>query len=285
MARFGSVGTQYFDSNGDPLSGGKLNFYEPSTTTRKDTFSDSAETSANTNPVILDAAGRQADIFFSGEAKAVLTDADDVQIDVTDPVGTSTTSNSLAAWSSSATYDLNDLVTGSDGNFYVSIVSSNSGNDPTSSLTTWMEVRFLNTYNVNTTYADEDVVITGDQLYVSLQSSNTNNTPSTSTAYWRPLGMDLWTENTIQVGAFTASVGRRYLIDTADTSAFTMTLPSPTVGDRIGFIDYAENFANDFFTIGRGGSEIMNLSEDMVCDVNYYSGELLYTSARGWILI
>ena len=51
MARFGSLGTQYFDNSGSILIEGLIDFYEPGTTTRKDTFSDINLTSANTNPV------------------------------------------------------------------------------------------------------------------------------------------------------------------------------------------------------------------------------------------
>lgn len=78
---------QYFDDNGDPLGGGKLHFYETGTTTEATTYSDEAETTANANPVILDAAGRQPDIFFTGQLKVVLKDADDVTIETADPVG------------------------------------------------------------------------------------------------------------------------------------------------------------------------------------------------------
>lgn len=87
MARLGSIGTQYFDDNGDPLAGGKIYFYETGTTTLATTYSDEAETTENANPVILDAAGRQPDIFFTGQLKAVLKNADDVTIQTVDPVG------------------------------------------------------------------------------------------------------------------------------------------------------------------------------------------------------
>jgi len=88
MARFGSVGQMYFDDNGDPLAGGKLYFYETGTTTNITTYSDDSESTPNANPVILDANGRQGDIFFSVTAKVVLKTSADVQIDVADPVST-----------------------------------------------------------------------------------------------------------------------------------------------------------------------------------------------------
>jgi len=86
MSRFGSLGTQFFDDSGDPLSGGSITFYETGTTTEATTYSDEAETTANANPVVLDAAGRQPDIFFTGSLKAVLKDASGVTIETRDPV-------------------------------------------------------------------------------------------------------------------------------------------------------------------------------------------------------
>lgn len=66
------------DSNGDPLSGGKVNVYKAGTSTRITTWADANKNGANANPVILDANG-EADIFFDQSAKIVLTDSNDVQ--------------------------------------------------------------------------------------------------------------------------------------------------------------------------------------------------------------
>ena len=43
-----------YDSNGDPLAGAKLEFFESGTSTNIDSYSDSALTTPNTNPVIAD---------------------------------------------------------------------------------------------------------------------------------------------------------------------------------------------------------------------------------------
>ena len=80
MARFGSIGKQYFDNSGYPLISGKLYFYESGTSTPKTTYADVNQSIPNTNPVILSAAGRQPNIFFNGSAKVVLTDSNTVQI-------------------------------------------------------------------------------------------------------------------------------------------------------------------------------------------------------------
>ena len=48
---------QFFDNNGDPLSLGRVSFYEANTTTLKDVYSDYTGTIPITNPNVLDANG------------------------------------------------------------------------------------------------------------------------------------------------------------------------------------------------------------------------------------
>lgn len=54
---------QELDANGLPYAGAKMFFYAAGTTTKQDTYSNAAGSSANTNPVILDSAGR-ATVFL-----------------------------------------------------------------------------------------------------------------------------------------------------------------------------------------------------------------------------
>jgi hypothetical protein len=49
---------QFFDSNGDPLVGGKLFTYKAGTTTKVATYTTSVGDTANSNPIILNASGR-----------------------------------------------------------------------------------------------------------------------------------------------------------------------------------------------------------------------------------
>lgn len=65
--------TQFLDNNGKPLASGTVDFYIPATTTRKTTWQNSAETIANTNPVVLDAGGR-AIIYGDGSYRMVVKD-------------------------------------------------------------------------------------------------------------------------------------------------------------------------------------------------------------------
>lgn len=52
------------DSSGNVLNGAQLFFYTVGTSTKKNTYSDSAKTIANTNPIVLDSDGRHPDIFM-----------------------------------------------------------------------------------------------------------------------------------------------------------------------------------------------------------------------------
>lgn len=72
--------TSAIDANGDTLSGAQVFFYQVGTTTKKDTYSDSAKTSANTNPMVLDTIGRLAtDVFMDTDVayKVVLAPSTD----------------------------------------------------------------------------------------------------------------------------------------------------------------------------------------------------------------
>lgn len=58
LSPIGGAGWQFFDNNGNPLTGGKLYTYAAGTTTPLASYTTSAGTTAHTNPIILDAAGR-----------------------------------------------------------------------------------------------------------------------------------------------------------------------------------------------------------------------------------
>jgi hypothetical protein len=58
LSAFAGAGAQFFDSNGIPLAGGLLYVYTAGTTTPATTWTTNAGTSANTNPIVLNAAGR-----------------------------------------------------------------------------------------------------------------------------------------------------------------------------------------------------------------------------------
>jgi hypothetical protein len=58
LSLFAGVGAQFFDNNGNVLSGGKIYTYQAGTTTPLATYTTNSESAFHTNPIILDSAGR-----------------------------------------------------------------------------------------------------------------------------------------------------------------------------------------------------------------------------------
>jgi SpoU rRNA methylase family enzyme len=181
MARFGDF-DQYLDNAGDPLAEGKLYFYESGTTTPKTTYADINNSIPNTNPVLLSAAGRQPNIFFDGVAKVILTDNDDVQIAVRDPAG-ETGTDFGDEWVATKIYNAVDVVLGSDGIYYRSLINGNQNNNPVTTSGSWTLLYSVE-WNAGITYSTGDVVTYGSQQYQSLQDSNLNQNPASATSYW-----------------------------------------------------------------------------------------------------
>lgn len=230
--------TQFFDDSGNPLISGTLTFYEPGTTTDKDTYSDNSETTPNTNPVVLSSAGRCPDVFGSGSYKVVSKDSDGVTIQTFDPVGGTTGATPFADWNSLTTYSIGDEVTGSDGNYYRSLANSNQGNDPTSDSIKWEQIEFIDYYNANRTYSQYDRVRDSDgYIYTSLQASNLNKTPSTNQDYWQRPEV---TKHVTKTAAYsiTASdcLARNIVINNAGAGSEVIhPLPAAAIGYKIGF--------------------------------------------------
>jgi len=65
---------QFFDANGTPLAGGTIETYVPSSTTPKTTWKDPAGAATNTQPVVLDSAGRCI-LYGDGAYRLILRDA------------------------------------------------------------------------------------------------------------------------------------------------------------------------------------------------------------------
>ena len=65
---------QWSDANGTPYAGGTITTYAQGTSTPKATYKDPALTALNTNPVVLDGAGRSL-MFGDGDYRLVLQDA------------------------------------------------------------------------------------------------------------------------------------------------------------------------------------------------------------------
>lgn len=122
---------QYFDSNGNPLSGGSLTFYTAGTTSPKKAYSDSSRLGLVTNPLVLDSTGRPSTPIFLGldtAYKIVLKDAGGTIIRTVDNVADTAYLAQLAVapvfQMTTATGTVNDFdLTGSFGSVTTAIVN------------------------------------------------------------------------------------------------------------------------------------------------------------------
>ena len=86
---------------------------------------------------------------------------------------------------------------------------------------------------------------------------------------------------------FSATVNDRILANSSG-GTFTVTLPLNStllVNDVVQIVDVTGSFNTNNITLGRNGSKIQNLSEDLVLDINNIAVTMIYTgSTYGWII-
>jgi hypothetical protein len=101
LSIFGGVGAQFFDNNGNPLSGGKIYTYEAGTTTPLASYTSSTGVTAHTNPIVLDSGGRVpgGEIWIAANTlyKFVLETSAGVLIATYDNVGSSFNATAIIA--------------------------------------------------------------------------------------------------------------------------------------------------------------------------------------------
>jgi len=151
------------------------------------TYKDAALTLLNTNPIILNAAGKfPFDAFFLGSLR-VTTTADNLTSNTLDPFPSTTSAlDAFAPWSPLITYNIANIVTGSDVFYYKGIINNNLNNDPTTSPAAWERKRFLGDYASAQTYVINDVVVASDNnFYVGIQNGNQGNDPISSPSFWK----------------------------------------------------------------------------------------------------
>ena len=205
--RFNPTNQRFFDDNGNVANGYKLRFKEPSSDTLKDTYTDSSAGTPNSNPVVLDSDGQHTDIWLDGEYKVEFLNTSDVEQWEVDPIGVSTSTSAVNAYSASTTYGVGDVVQASNDEYYMSITASNTGNDPTSTPANWTLLAFQKSWNTNETYDQYDIVKGSDgNLFTSVAGSNSGNDPvaddgtnwtaflrstDVSTSSWTPVLTDI----------------------------------------------------------------------------------------------
>lgn len=122
LSFIGGAGWQFFDDNGVPLSGGKIYTYAAGTTTPLTTYTSRTGLVPNSNPIILDAAGRTPEQIWSTEGslyKYVVKTSTDVQIRSWDNIGGSVVASDLAT-------DLANTTDNTKGDALIGFKQSNS---------------------------------------------------------------------------------------------------------------------------------------------------------------
>jgi len=189
------MGQRFVSPITDIKPNGSVSFFDSNTNAPKITFKDELETIQNLLTIPVNANGNLPNIFFSGSASVIYLDEFDVQYAARNPVGEDTIVGNFSSWSVTVSYDINDIVKGSNGKFYLSLLNGNQGNDPILNPGTnifWKDVRLLGVFNTTVTYVIGDVVQTVDgRLWRSLVAVNINNDPLTdSGANWITAGDD-----------------------------------------------------------------------------------------------
>jgi len=205
---------QILDSNGKPIAGAKKFFFETETTTKKTIYSDSGLSVSTANPALSDASGRMPEIFLDGiyaeeqqDNSGTATGYDGVTLWTRDPIG-DITEGQFESWLNDSTYNIPDIIVGSDDEYYRSLSDGNQGNDPTTSVVSWEMLRLGRVWNANITYGVGDSVYGSDgYLYLSKVSSNLNNNPSSDTANWRPAANTRFVKGADIASAATLTLG------------------------------------------------------------------------------
>ena len=283
MSRFVNPRPQYLDSSGDPLPGGLLYFYESGTTTGKTTYADVNQSTANTNPVVLDADGRVPSVFFDGVARVVLRTAASVLVWDLDPVGAGDLTGPFTQWSSEITYGVGAIVVLSNGDLYRSLVAANTDNEPSVSAAFWEKLEFIRVWNANVTYALNATTKGSNGLfYVSLANGNLGNDPISDAVNWGPpvdllvLGLGSGGEKT---SGFTAAVNTRYWCNFAASG--TITLPaSATAGDAIMLSLSGASIA---YTVDPNGLNMNGATDSIVFPSNNTITLTYNGAAQGWV--
>jgi len=237
MARYENPTPQYLDGAGNPFVNGQLFFFKSGTNTQLTTFKDELESIPNTHPVDLDAAARTPNIFFSGSAKVIFV-ADDLstgeigkQIFERDPVGGEKELGDFTLWDTTVTYDLNDIVEGSDGEFYKSLSNANQANDPLTNEDKWELFKLIGVWNTNITYSIGDVVLsTVGNLWKALTATAANDPETDDGVNWIEAISNPWINKS---SAFTVLAGKMYQIDASGGAVDAPLKAAYVVGDVI----------------------------------------------------
>lgn len=193
MPRYINPTPQIIDKNGIPIVGAGKFLYESGATVLKTIYSDSALTVPISNPVLSGSDGRFPSIFLDGIYREIQRETSSALSTVLwdrDPLG-GAVEGQFSLWVSSNIYNIPDIVVGSNDDEYRSITDANQGNNPTTSPANWEQLKLGRVWNLNITYAIDDIVIKGSEEYTAI-TANINKDPELNPSDWRK-DIKIWT--------------------------------------------------------------------------------------------
>lgn len=240
------AGWQFFDNNGNILSGGLLYTYSAGTTTLLTTYTDSSGTVTNTNPIVLDSSGRvstQIWINPSSVTKFVLQNSSGVTISTWDNIPSLVTSLNGTGTANSVPYfnAVNNFTSDANLTFNGTNLTV-SGAVNSSSLNTSANAIIGGTANItgNTTVTGT-IASTGGLTSTTpavTQSASDNSTKIATTQFVKkyspsakiqPISVTL---NSPSAGSFTVTLSPTYL-DFRSTTSNSGTVTSVEVASAI----------------------------------------------------
>ena len=263
----------------------RLFFFKAGTLTQLVTYKDEIESIPNSQPVLCDSAGNTPNVFFSGSAKLVVLDENDVQYIERDPVGGEKELGDFTLWDTTVIYDLNDIIEGSNGKFYISLSNGNQANDPTTTPTEWAEIRFIGVWNTNVLYSIGDVVQTSDGNLWKALTATAGNDPSTDNGTnWLP-AIDsanvLSDTNTVIPLTGGGSLTALRTNELQDGGAYTIPLANTVNADQTIIVSQALEFISFEPTVTASGSDTISIDGGTDTDIlfdNSVSKDIRLTS-------
>ena len=225
--RFQAPFQRYFTTDLKTLPSAKLYFYENGTTTPKTIYRDPFKVTPHSNPVIAGTHGMPADtfppIYIDGTYTVELQNSLGVVQGgwPQDNVGGEQVEGAFDSYSAITSYPAGEIVTGSNGLFYVSQQNGNLNNDPTigaNRSTWWVELKLSPNYNSTSTYASGEWVIYSGNWY-KCKAAATGQAPSVNSAYWdAEYVVFQWNSTTTFASGASAFVGITEYISQQDTN-------------------------------------------------------------------
>tara|TARA_R110000796_G_scaffold19498_3_gene58472 strand:+ start:574 stop:1317 length:744 start_codon:yes stop_codon:yes gene_type:complete len=156
----------------------------------------------------------------------------------------------------------------------------------TSSRLMWIENATSGAQSINISQGSgaNVLIATGKTKAVYLDGAGSGAAVVDAFALIDGLGATITLDPTAKTSAFTAVVGKSYMINTSSGS-FNITLPaSPVVGNQVGFMDVNSTFDVNSATLLRNSSKLFNATADGAIDIKGYAGTLVYTGTTyGWM--